>query len=258
MALDGRFRPVVEFMYADFMWVAADQIFNQIAKARHMFGGDRRRPARAAQQARGGHRLRLPALDGPGRRPRHRAGPAHRRPVDPVRLRRADEHRAGLRRPCPRARARRPLRRRPARGPSTTSTTASRWARPRCAAPGTTSRSSPTSRWSATARGAATVPEVDADLIDLRWLDRACLDWDTIERASEDQPRAHRRAGRRRHVLRRLAGRRDPAPALRLARRPDRASDRRRRLPSISKVLERAAIARTEEVVAALRTFVSP
>ena len=40
MALDGRFRPVVEFMYADFMWVAADQLFNQVAKARHMFGGD--------------------------------------------------------------------------------------------------------------------------------------------------------------------------------------------------------------------------
>jgi 2-oxoisovalerate dehydrogenase E1 component len=40
VALDGRFRPVVEFMYADFMWVAADQLFNQIAKARHMFGGD--------------------------------------------------------------------------------------------------------------------------------------------------------------------------------------------------------------------------
>ena len=39
MALDGRFRPVIEFMYADFMWVAADQLFNQIAKARHMFGG---------------------------------------------------------------------------------------------------------------------------------------------------------------------------------------------------------------------------
>jgi len=39
VALDGRFRPVVEFMYADFMWVAADQLFNQIAKARHMFGG---------------------------------------------------------------------------------------------------------------------------------------------------------------------------------------------------------------------------
>src|SRR3712207_7318799 len=26
-------------MYPDFMWVAADQVFNQIGKARHMFGG---------------------------------------------------------------------------------------------------------------------------------------------------------------------------------------------------------------------------
>jgi len=40
LAMDGRFRPVVEFMYADFMWVAADQLFNQIGKARHMFGGE--------------------------------------------------------------------------------------------------------------------------------------------------------------------------------------------------------------------------
>jgi 2-oxoisovalerate dehydrogenase E1 component len=40
MALDGRFRPIVEFMYPDFLWVAADQVFNQIGKARHMFGGD--------------------------------------------------------------------------------------------------------------------------------------------------------------------------------------------------------------------------
>lgn len=40
IALDGRYRPVVEFMYPDFMWVAADQVFNQIGKARHMFGGD--------------------------------------------------------------------------------------------------------------------------------------------------------------------------------------------------------------------------
>lgn len=39
IALDGRFRPVVELMYADFMWVAADQLFNQIGKARHMYGG---------------------------------------------------------------------------------------------------------------------------------------------------------------------------------------------------------------------------
>lgn len=39
LAMDGRFRPIVEFMYPDFMWVAADQVFNQIGKARHMFGG---------------------------------------------------------------------------------------------------------------------------------------------------------------------------------------------------------------------------
>jgi 2-oxoisovalerate dehydrogenase E1 component len=39
LALDGRFHPVVEFMYPDFLWVAADQVFNQIGKARHMFGG---------------------------------------------------------------------------------------------------------------------------------------------------------------------------------------------------------------------------
>jgi 2-oxoisovalerate dehydrogenase E1 component len=40
IAMDGRFVPVVEFMYPDFLWVAADQVFNQIGKARHMFGGD--------------------------------------------------------------------------------------------------------------------------------------------------------------------------------------------------------------------------
>jgi 2-oxoisovalerate dehydrogenase E1 component len=40
MAMDGRYRPIIEFMYPDFMWVAADQVFNQIGKARHMFGGD--------------------------------------------------------------------------------------------------------------------------------------------------------------------------------------------------------------------------
>jgi 2-oxoisovalerate dehydrogenase E1 component len=44
IAMDGRYRPVVEFMYPDFMWVAADQVFNQIAKARHMFGGESAMP----------------------------------------------------------------------------------------------------------------------------------------------------------------------------------------------------------------------
>ncbi|MEU1276135.1 thiamine pyrophosphate-dependent enzyme [Streptomyces sp. NPDC005799] len=44
IALDGRFRPVVEFMYPDFLWVAADQVFNQVGKARHMFGGTNAMP----------------------------------------------------------------------------------------------------------------------------------------------------------------------------------------------------------------------
>ena len=36
-AVDGHYRPIVEFMYADFTMVAADQVFNQIGKFRHMF-----------------------------------------------------------------------------------------------------------------------------------------------------------------------------------------------------------------------------
>lgn len=40
VAAEGSYRPVVELMYADFVLVAADQVFNQIGKARHMFGGE--------------------------------------------------------------------------------------------------------------------------------------------------------------------------------------------------------------------------
>jgi 2-oxoisovalerate dehydrogenase E1 component len=40
VAMEGTYRPVVELMYPDFALVAADQLFNQIGKARHMFGGD--------------------------------------------------------------------------------------------------------------------------------------------------------------------------------------------------------------------------
>ncbi|TVQ21032.1 MAG: MFS transporter [Spirochaetaceae bacterium] len=38
LAMSGM-RPVIEIMFPDFTLVAADQIFNQIAKARHMYGG---------------------------------------------------------------------------------------------------------------------------------------------------------------------------------------------------------------------------
>jgi 2-oxoisovalerate dehydrogenase E1 component len=39
MGMNG-LRPVVEIMYPDFCLVAADQLFNQLAKVRHMFGGN--------------------------------------------------------------------------------------------------------------------------------------------------------------------------------------------------------------------------
>lgn len=44
VAMEGNYRPVVELMYADFALVAADQLFNQIGKSRHMFGGSSRMP----------------------------------------------------------------------------------------------------------------------------------------------------------------------------------------------------------------------
>lgn len=44
LAQTGRYKPIVEYMYSDFLMVAADQAFNQIAKARHMFGGQSSMP----------------------------------------------------------------------------------------------------------------------------------------------------------------------------------------------------------------------
>ncbi len=48
-------RPVVEFMYADFVLVAADQLFNQISKMRHMFGGVHKTPVIVRVRVAGGH-----------------------------------------------------------------------------------------------------------------------------------------------------------------------------------------------------------
>ena len=50
-------RPIVEIMYADFCLVAADQLFNQAAKVRHMFGGGHDAPLilRARVAAGGGY-----------------------------------------------------------------------------------------------------------------------------------------------------------------------------------------------------------
>lgn len=55
LALTG-YRPVVELMFVDFVFVAADQLFNHIAKARYISGGKRTVPlvVRTQQGAAGG------------------------------------------------------------------------------------------------------------------------------------------------------------------------------------------------------------
>ena len=95
---------------------------------------------------------------------------------------------------------------------------------------------------------------VDADVIDLRWLDRASLDWDTISASIEktnnvliaEQGAVGTSYGGwlADEIQRRLFDWLD-APIQRVTGRE--AS------PSISRVLERAAFARTEEVVATLK-----
>ncbi len=47
-------RPIIEIMYSDFILVAADQLFNQIGKVRHMFGGEYPAPLILRTRAAGG------------------------------------------------------------------------------------------------------------------------------------------------------------------------------------------------------------
>ena len=253
MAIDGRARPVVEFMYADFMWVAADQLFNQVAKARHMFGGRGSVP----------FVLRSKLAAGTGYGSQHSMDPAGilttaaglrvvapSNPFDYVGLLNtalacedpvvvlehvdlyADKGIAPVsdfdyRLPVGKAALRR-------EGDSLT----------------VISYLSMVGH----CLEALDLVDVSADLIDLRWLDWASLDWDTIERSVrktnrvlivEQGARGTSYGGRLAdEIQRRLFDWLD-APVERVT--GGEAS------PSISKVLERAAIARTEEVVAALR-----
>lgn len=100
---------------------------------------------------------------------------------------------------------------------------------------------------------AAEASGVDAEVIDLRWLDRASLDWETVGASvrktnnvliAEQGPVGTSYGG--------LAGGRDPAAALRLAGAAVQRVTGGEASPSISRVLERAAIAREEEVAAKL------
>jgi len=252
IAIDARYRPVVEFMYADFMWVAADQLFNQIGKARHMYGGTNGVPMV----------LRSKVAMGTGYGSQHSMDPAGIFATS-----------AGWR----------------IVGPSTPydyvglMNTALRLQDPVLVLEHvdlyTSSGPGPVDDWdfclpvgkAAVRREGSDVTvltylgmtpyvleavdghTVDAEVIDLRWLDRASIDWDTIEAS----------VTKTNHVLiaeqgavgtsyggwladeihRRFFGLLD-APVWRVT--GGTAS------PSISKVLERAAIAQTAEVVAAL------
>ncbi|MDO9378394.1 MAG: thiamine pyrophosphate-dependent enzyme [Nocardioidaceae bacterium] len=254
MALDGRLRPVVEFMYADFMWVAADQLFNQVAKARHMFGGESAVPLvlrskLAAGTGYGSQHSMDPAgvlTTAPGLRvvapscPYDYVGLMNTalRCDDPVvMLEHVDLYTSTGRAPTDDLDFCLPVGRAALRSSGDDLTVISYL-----------------SMVNHCAEALGIVDEVSADLIDLRWLDRASLDWETITASVEKTNRVliveQGAVGTSYggwladEIQRRLFDHLD-APVLRV--HGATAS------PSISKVLERAAIARTDEVVAALR-----
>lgn len=256
IALDGRYYPVVELMYADFIWVAADQLFNQIAKARHMFGGESDMPLL----------LRVKLGAGTGYGSQHSMDPAGifatsvgwriiapSNPFDYIGLvnsamRLSDpvavlEHDADLYRvtgavpkddldfclPVGSAAVRRT-------GSEVT----------------VISYLSMVNRCLAAVDGAG----VDAEVIDLRWLDAASLDWATIGESIEKTNKVIIvEQGARGtsyggwlsdEIQRRLFDWLD-APVTRVHGSES--------APSISKVLERAALAHTDDIVAALRAI---
>ncbi|HEY4453438.1 MAG TPA: thiamine pyrophosphate-dependent enzyme [Pseudonocardiaceae bacterium] len=253
MAIDGRSRPVAEYMYADFMWVAADQLFNQVAKARHMFGGDGGVPfvlrsKLAAGTGYGSQHSMDPAgilTTAPGLRVVAPSNPfdyvgllntalACDDPV--VILEHVDLYSSTGAAPVNDLDYRIPVGKAALRRTGDTVTVISYLSMvSHCAE-------------------ALDQTGVSADLIDLRWLDHASLDWDTIETSIRktnrvlivEQGAIGTSYGARLsdEIQRRLFDWLD-APIERVT--GGEAS------PSISKILERAAIARTEEVVAGLR-----
>ncbi|HEV3355749.1 MAG TPA: thiamine pyrophosphate-dependent enzyme [Pseudonocardiaceae bacterium] len=256
MALDGRFRPIVEFMYADFMWVAADQLFNQVAKARHMFGGESAVPLvlrskLAAGTGYGSQHSMDPAgilVTAPGLRVVAPANPfdyvglmntalACDDPV--VVLEHVDLYASRGPGPVDDLDYLIPVGKAALRREGDDLTVISYLAMVRHCVDALDQ-----------------VAEIKADLIDLRWLDRASLDWDTIERSVRKTNRVliveqgaigtSYGGWLADEIGRRLFDWLD-APIQRVT--GGEAS------PSISKVLERAAIARTEDVATALRAI---
>jgi len=257
VAMDGRFHPVVEFMYADFMWVAADQLFNQIAKARHMFGGVNPVPLV----------LRSKIAMGTGYGSQHSMDPAGifatsagwrivapSTPYDYVGLMNTalacDDPVVVLEHVDLYA----------STGPGLPDDDPDAYDHYLPVGKAAVRREG--SALTVLTYGAMTQPVldavaetgVDAEVIDLRWLDRASLDWDTVTASvqktnqvliAEQGARGSSYGGwLGDEIARRLFDWLD-APVERVT--GGEAS------PSISRMLERAAFARTEEVAAALR-----
>jgi len=252
MALDGRFRPVVEFMYPDFMWVAADQVFNQIGKARHMFGGDNPVPLV----------LRTKVAMGSGYGSQHLMDPAGIFATSPgwriVAASNATDY-VGL------MNAALAL-----QDPVLVIEHIDLYPTEDCVPEGDLDYVIPPGSAAlrrqgsdatvisylsmvACAQDAIEATGIDADLIDLRWLDRASVDWETIGRSIE-------KTGAVLIVEQGAQGTSYGAwLADEIQRRyfdwldqPVQRVTGGEASPSISRVLERAAIARTDEVIAGL------
>ena len=253
IALDGRFVPVVELMYADFMWVAADQLFNQIAKARHMFGGNNDVPLV----------LRSKVAMGTGYGSQHSMDPAGIFATSPgwrIVAPSSPFDYIGLMNSALRCQDPVVVLEHVDLYTSSGEVVADAWdyCIPVGAAAVRRSGSDVTvlsylAMTNFVLEAVELVGTVDAEVIDLRWLDRASIDWETIGTSIRKTNR----------VLIAEQG------ALGTSYGGWLADEIQRRFfdwldhpvervtggeasPSISKVLERAAIARTEEVVAAL------
>jgi 2-oxoisovalerate dehydrogenase E1 component len=256
MALDGRYRPVVEFMYADFMWVAADQLFNQIGKARHMFGGDGSVP----------FVLRSKVAMGTGYGSQHSMDPAGVFATNPgwrivapttpfdyvgamntalacedpvVVLEHVDLYTSSGLGPVDDLDYLMPVGRAAVRRSGSDVTVLTYLAM---------------TGYALEAAEQVAGDGIDAEVVDLRWLDRASVDWDTIGESirrtnnvliAEQGPVGTSYGGwLADEIQRRYFDWLD---------QPVQRTTGRVASPSISKVLERAAIAQTREVVASLR-----
>ncbi len=256
LAMDGRYRPVIEFMYPDFMWVAADQVFNQIAKARHMFGGGFEMPLV----------LRTKVAMGTGYGSQHSMDPAGIFATSPgwriVAPSTAFDY-VGLMNAALACKD-------PVlviehvdlygtQGPAPVEDFDYQIALGKAAVRRSGSEATVLTYLSMVAHSLEAVEQtgIDAEVIDLRWLDRASLDWDTIEASIrktnnvlivEQGVRGTSYGGWLADEIQRRCFDGLDQPVQRVT--GAEAS------PSISKVLERAATARTEEVAAGLQSLV--